>query len=770
MTITVQNLKKSESLPTACILCSVNCGLTVSTHDGQMTKIKGDKNHPTSKGYLCQKAARLNYYQNNPKRLTTPLKRTASGDFQEIPWDQAISEIALKINEIRNNHGGHALAYYGGGGQGNHMGGAHSSTLRATMGTRYLYTSLAQEKTGGFWVNGRLFGRQTCHPSEDVHNSDYLLVIGTNPWQSHGFPRARKVLEEISKDPQRTMVVVDPRRTETAKRADIYWPIKPGTDSQLMLAMLAIMVQEDLVNHKFLEQWTTGYTEIQTTLKAIPINQYIEATGLDSDSIHKVTRDFAKAKAGCVRTDLGLEHSVNSTLNTYLSKLLYLLTGQFGKKGTVNLHSAFVPLIGHSKESNQGARKTQVTGMHEISKFYPPNILPLEIDTDHPDRLRAVIVDSANPLLTAADSSAYEKAFNKLELLVCIDVAHTETAQLAHYILPTSTQFEKWEATFFNIEFPSNFFHLRKPLFDAPKSVLTEQEIYRRIAVAAGTLPNRFPILEKIAKLDRRFPKLKLFPIALGAFLKLNPKLKPYLAVILHQTLGKAMPDGANVAAILWGASHMYVKQYGKAPIERAGIADTGQGLAEALFQKILNAHSGTLISTHLYEDTFKFLEYHDKKIHLQIPELVKQINELTLPKKNTEFPYILMAGERRSYNANTIIRQESWRKLDQHGSLKMHPEDAEKEGFTSDSILTIHSQTGQIQARLEIDPTILPGVISLPHGYGMGNPENTNDQQQVGPLINRLTSSTHCDSIAKTPFHKFIPVNVSRTEKSLAL
>lgn len=749
----------------ACILCSLNCGIEVETCDGSIVSVKGDKHHPVSKGYICQKAARLDFYQNNPHRITKPLKRNANGGFEEISWDQAICEIAAEMLRLKRDHGGHSMAYYGGGGQGNHMGGTHSGSLRAAMGTKYLYNSLAQEKTGGFWVNGKLFGRQTCHPAEDIENSDFLFVIGTNPWQSHGFPRARKVLTAISKDPKRRMVVVDPRRTETAKRADVYWPIRPGTDAQLMVAMLAIMVQEDLVDHAFLRERCSGYDRLETFFKAVDVEDMVAVTGLEIDSVREVTRDFSRAKAGCVRADLGLEHSLNSTLNTYLSKLLYLFPGHFAKPGTLALHTTLLPLIGHSKEKNEGAWTTKVTGMHEISKFFPPNILPLEIDTEHSERVRGVVVDSGNPLVTAADTQAYEAAFKKLELLVVIDVALTETAKLAHYVLPVATQFEKWEATFFNVEFPENFFHLRRPLFEPPPTVLTEPEIYRRIAVAMGVLPERFPILERVAKLDRRFPKLKLLALGIATTLKRKPELKPMLPLILHQCLGSLLPKGAEVGAVLWGSAHMFVKKYGEEAIAAAGIEDEGLGMGEALFQRIMKAESGTLISKHSYEDSLQFIRHPDKKVHLFIEELMTELQSLKAYQPTAEFPYVLMAGERRSYNANTIIRNEDWRKLDKQGALKIHSHDAEREGVSNGDKAWLETAKGQLEVTVEVTDDIHEGVLSLPHGYGLSQPMNEagelTEALKTGPLINSLTSSTHCDAIAKTPFHKHIPARL---------
>lgn len=741
---------------TACILCSVNCGLEVQMENGRFVKIRGDKAHPVSRGYQCQKASRLDFYQNGPSRLTRPLRRRADGTFEEISWDVAIDEVAAKLKHLRDTYGGHSMAYYGGGGQGNHLGGAHASTLRAAMGTRFVYSSLAQEKTGGFWVNGRMFGRQTCHPSEDVEHANFVLFIGTNPWQSHGFPRARKVLNEISNDPKRTMVVVDPRRTETAEKADIFLQVLPGTDAFVMLAMLGTIAREGLEDSAFLARRTTGWQELKPRLEAIDVEAFTRRAGVDREQVRRVARGLAEAERGCVRTDLGLEHSLHSTLNTYLSKLLFLVTGQFGRPGTVNLHSFLAPLIGHSAEPDAGGCRTRVTGMREISKLYPPNILPAEIDTDHPERIRGLVVDSSNPLVTAADTRAYREAFAKLDLLVVIDVAMTETARLADYVLPAPTQFEKWEATFFNFEFPTNAFHLRRPILEPPGNTLGEPEIYRRLAVAMGELPKSFTLLRAVVKLDRVFPRARLFPLALRATLAVRPALKPYLPAVLHETLGTALPDGAQAAAVLWSACQLFARKHAAA-VRRAGIEDRGAGLGEALFQRILESPSGTVISTHTEDEMWSWVRHSDGKIRLVIPEMIDEIDALgDEPAADPELPLTLMAGERRSFNANTIIRDPGWRRRDAEGALRMSPEDAQSIGLAEGQLAFCESRRGVVKVRVEISGDMLPGVVSMPHGYGL-----VEDGTRYGPAVNQLTAAEHCDELAKTPFHKHVAVRV---------
>ncbi len=223
---------------TACILCSINCGVEVKLDGPAITRVRGDKSHPSSEGYTCEKALRLDHYQNGPHRLTTPMRRRDDGSFEAVDWDTAIAEIAARYHDVINEHGGEKILFYGGGGQGNHLGGGYGSATRSALGIRYTSNALAQEKTGEFWVDGQLFGRASCHTTGDYHHAEVSVFWGKNPWQSHGFPQARRVLKAIAKDPDRKMIVVDPRRTESADLADIHLRPAPGGDAHLLAALL----------------------------------------------------------------------------------------------------------------------------------------------------------------------------------------------------------------------------------------------------------------------------------------------------------------------------------------------------------------------------------------------------------------------------------------------------------------------------------------------------------------------------------------------------
>ncbi|MEL6252790.1 MAG: molybdopterin-dependent oxidoreductase [Bacteroidota bacterium] len=749
---------------TACILCSVNCGLEIHVDENkQFTKILGDKDHPVSQGYICNKATRLNYYQNG-KRLQSPLKRQEDGSYAEISWDTAISEIAAKLVEIKEKHGGDTIAYAGGGGQGNHFPGMYASALRKALGTPFFYSAIAQEKTGNFWVHGKLFGKQNAMYEEPIHEAEYVLIIGANPMQAHGVEQARNVINKIYRDKERTLVVIDPRVSDTAKKADIHMQVNPGRDAFLMSAMLAVILQEGLEDTAFLEKHTVGFEETRKHFMEIDVETYAEISSVPVDMVRQVARDMAAAKTVAIRSDLGIEMSYNSTLNAYLKRLLFLITGNFGKHGTNSLTTWIFPLIGNSKDPEEGGLTTHVTQTRQIAGLFPPNVLPLEIDSDHPKRHRALIVESANPVSSYADAPRQREAYKKLDLMVVIDIAMTETARVADYVLPASSQFEKIEATFFK----SDFAQIRRPIFEPLEGTLPEAEIHTRLMKAMGEIPDSFPELEAAAAADRKDPSKGLFQMALMKAFYENPKWKHYGIIIMRETLGKHLPHGAGDAAFMWFSSHMYAQKYPEA-IHNAGIEGKGDALGEIIFQKIINSPSGVVLSKHKYEhEHWQLIAHKDKKVHLEIPILLDWLDDLpeTLKKIEAEeaaYPFNLIAGERRTYNANTVIRDPEWRKNDKEGYLKINPVDAEKYGIENGDTVRLYNGVGSVKILARLVEEARPGVLSMPNGYGLVYEGEADDYRKIGARTNELTSSHHCDPIAKTPYHKNVRVNLEK-------
>ena len=733
--------------PTACILCECNCGIVVQTENRELTKIRGDKDHPASRGYTCNKALQLNYYQTNPGRLAAPLRRRDDGTYEEIDWDTAISEIADGFQRISQTHGGDKIFYYGGGGQGNHLGGAYSGAFLKAIGSRYRSNALAQEKTGEAWVDAHLYGG---HTRGEFEHAEVSVFVGKNPWMSQSFPRARVVLNEIAKDPGRSMIVIDPVLTDTAKLADFHLRVKPGADAWCLAALAAVLVQENLCDEAFLAEHVTGVDEVRDVLRAVPVDDYARRCGVDEGLLRAAARRIAGARSVAVFEDLGVQQAPNSTLCSYLDKLLWILTGSFAKKGGQHLHSSFGPLFSHST----GVGRTPVTGAPIVGGLIPSNSVPQEILTDHPNRLRGMIVESSNPAHSIADSDACRAAFSSLELLVVIDVAMTETARLAHYVLPAASQFEKCEATFFNLEFPHNTFHLRHRLFEPLDGTLPEPEIWARLVRALGVVSDDdlAPLHE--AAREGRDAYTAAFFTALAA----NPALNKVLPFVLYETLGPTLPDGLAGAAALWGLAQKAALTYPDA-VRRAGHAD-----GNALFDAILSRRSGLTFTEHEYADEWALITHPDRKIALSIPELLADIRGLQdgRPGLTTaEFPIVLSAGERRAFTANDIFRNPSWRKRDADGALRVSVEDADALGLTDGGRARITTAAGRAEAVVEISDVMQPGHASLPNGYGLDFIDSDGADRTPGVAPNALTSSDWRDPYAGTPWHKHVPARI---------
>ena len=759
MSASTQGLGKS----TACMLCSINCGISVETDgNGNFTRIVGDKAHPVSQGYVCEKAQRLNYYQNGADRITSPMRRKADGTYEAVDWDTAIAEITERMVAVRDAHGGDKILFYGGGAQGNHLGGAYIDAWLKALGVRYRSNALAQEKTGEFWVAGKMLG---AGAHGDFEHCEVAVFLGKNPWQSHGFARARATIRQIANDPERTLVVIDPRRSETAEKADIHLAVNPGTDAWLLAGMLGLLVQNDWVNAAWIAQHTSGFENIVGKLADIDVARCAEICGVDAALIADVTERIARARSVSFFEDLGTQMSVHSTLVSYLERLVWLTTGHYGREGTAN---AFVPFLSLSKFSkgdaagsgSRVARQSPVAGAKIITGLIPCNVIPEEILTDHPDRYRAMIIQAGNPVHSLADSQRMREALRALDFTVVIDVAMTETAREADYVLPTSSQYEKAEATFFNLEFPDNVFHLRQPIFEPLAGTLSEAEIACRLLEAMGELDKGdYRALKLAAK-----GGLTAFSTAFMAQVAVKPKLMKYVAPILYRTLGPTLPQGMEMAAVVWGLCMMYV-QSSPEPAKRAGYGGPLPIAANRLFKAMLDSPSGVVYARSTYEDSWNAIRGAGNRINLYIPELFDTLEQALdeVPTRDPEYPFILSAGERRSDTTNTAIRDTSWHTKGLYGALRMSPGDAADIGCASGDTLRVSTRRGAAEVVVEVSDTMARGHVSLPNGTGIDYTDADGSKQHLGVAPNELTDSFRRDPIAGTPWHKHVPARVEK-------
>lgn len=735
----------------ACILCSINCGILVELDGGRIARVKGDPAHPASQGYICEKATQLDRYQNGQDRLTSPLRRRGDGTFEAIDWDTAIAEVAQKLAAIRDEHGGDSIFHYGGGAQGNHLIGAYGRATRAALGSRYTSNALAQEKTGEFWVDGQLFGKARCHTAPDFERCQVGVFVGKNPYQSHGFHRARVHLRALSKDPARTLIVIDPRRSETAELADIHLQVRPGGDAWLLGALIAVMLQEELVDSAFVEERTVGFDELTGLLGGVDVADWCGRAGVGEDEVRTVARTLAAAESVSILEDLGIQQAPHSTLNSWLEKLLYLLTGNFGVEGGMNIHSRFASLGG----GKGAARGATPAGNRIVAGLVACNDIPDEILGDHEGRFRAMIVESTNPAHSLADSGRMREALRALDLVVVLDVAMTETAREADYVLPCSSQFEKWEMTFFNLEFPHNVAHLRPPLLPPKEGTLPEAEIHARLVDALGGLEG-LPVeeLRAAAKAGLDAYGMAFMMAAAG-----DPNVLKRAPALLYATMEDALPEGARETAVVWALAQTCAMSFGPS-LARAGfVGDSPIAVGNALFQALLETPTGVVFTHDDPEETWARVEWPDAKVHLVVPELVPELKSLfdAPPPDDDAFPFVLAAGERRSSTANTLYRDPAWRRgKDIDAALRLAPADAERLGLRDGDSARITTKRGSAVAPVEITDTLRPGHATLPNGVGLAY-----GGQVHGVAPNELTASEDKDWLAGTPWHKHVRARI---------
>ncbi len=810
---------------TACILCECNCGIEIKLDGRRFDRIRGDAQHPASQGYTCQKALRLDHYQNNPDRITSPLRRRADGTFEEIEWSTAVDEIAARLATVRDTYGGDKIFFYGGGGQGNHLGGMYGAALQAAVGAKYYSNAIAQEKTGEFWVDGKLYGG---HTKGDFAHSEVAVFVGKNPWQSHSFPRARPTLKQIARDPDRSMIVLDPRRSETAEMADFHLQVRPGTDAWCLAALLAVLVRDDLIDHEFIAKHTSGSEAVLAALREVPISAYAQRCCVPEELIRSAAHRIGTASSVATYEDLGTQQGPHSTLVSYLNKLIWILTGNFGEPGTMFLHSSLIPLTGppqaNSPESPRnflqdnafrllsmafaamaaqvgklvsalagwrstasitdrmakavldriaartaamapviapgGTEKcTPVTKAPIIAGLVPCNSITEEILTDNPDRLRAMWIDANNPAHSLADSPRWRRAMRALDVSVVIDVAMTETARLADYVLPASSQFEKWEASFFNFEFPHNVFQLRAPVLDPLPGTLSEPEIYARVIRALGVIDDETIGMLRAAARGGRHS----FTLAFFAAVAADPAITMLSPYLLYETLGPTLPDGARSVAGLWAVAHLCAL-HNPQGVRRAGFTGPGFEPGEKLFEAILTRRSGITFTIDEWADVWNYVSRPDRRFTIEVPELLEKLAGIVDDPgvwTTDEFPLVLSAGERRSFTANTIIRDPAWRRRDAGGAMRISPTDAESYGLTDGDSARLVTERGAANVLVEVSPMMQPGHISLPNGLGTHHRAADGTQVQTGVAPNELTSVDRRDWLAGTPWHKNVPARI---------
>ena len=745
----------SEWNKTSCVLCAQNCGLEVRVENNRMVKVRPDKDNPRSEGYACRKGLNVAFHQHHSQRLNHPLKKV-NGEFQRVSWDQAIGEISEKLRSIVDTHGPRSLAYMGGGGQGCHFEAAFGVRLLRGLGSQYHYSPLAQELTGIFWGWGRATGRQYLFGAPDHENTEVLVAMGWNGMQSHQMPQARRLLTRMAKDPDRVLVVIDPRRSETARIADIHLPIRPGTDALLNRAMIAIILKEGWHNREYLEKHVNGFEEVRSWFEGFNAREAVEVCELDYGQVREVCRLIATRKSS-LHTDLGVYMNRHSTAATYLAIVLLAVCGRIGVPGGNVFYGQLMPIGSHSDERDPRTWRTVATDFPAIMGTFPPNVLPEEIRSGRPERLRAVLCSQSNPLRSYADTTAYEQAFAQLDLLVTCELAMTETAALSHYVLPARSGYESWDGTFFAWTYPEIFFQMRRPILEPEGERLEVSQILVRLAEGLGLLPEIPEELVQAAKRDRL-----TFGLALRQYVQANPAVLKVMPFVLAKTLGEEL-GSANLAA-LWGLLQVTPRRFQEWAAQ-AGFTP-GPMMGEQIFQAVLDHPEGLWIGKCDPERNLEVLATEDGRLQIHVPEMADWVrsiepqSEAAALKDDPVWPFILMAGRHTDQNANTLMRDPAWNRDRRACTAAMHSRDAQRLGLEDGQIVRVVTEAGRAEVELEVDDASRPGTVIIPHGFGL-----MYEGREQGVNVNRLTRNTHRDPLAGTPLHRYVPCRVEAAD-----
>src|SRR5215470_9902156 len=433
---------------TYCRICEVTCGLVATVEDGRVTKLRPDPDHVVSRGYSCPKGLASHEVTHDPDRILYPMKRTQSG-WERISWEQAIGEIAAKLNAIRAAHGPDAIALY----TGNPAGYAYAHRIYSAnwikaLGSRNSYGAGSQDNLADFLAAHFLYGASFRQPVPDVDRAQYLLVVGTNPLVSQGTlvhlvdakARLRAVTERGGK-----VVVLDPRRSETAKIASEHHFIRPGTDAAFLLAIVHTLFDEGLVRLGAATSMVNGLDAVESIGKDFAPEAVADFCGIPAGTIRRIAREFSRAKSAACYGRLGTCTQEFGTLSSWAVDLVNVLSGNLDREGGVMFTEAAASraILSRGKPFQFARWRSRVSGRPECGGQIPSSTMAEEILTAGDGQVRAMVLLMTNPLRSAANSSQLAEAFSRLDFVVAIDFYINETTRYANIILPTPSPAEQ---------------------------------------------------------------------------------------------------------------------------------------------------------------------------------------------------------------------------------------------------------------------------------------------------------------------------------------
>ena len=674
-----------------CNICEAMCGLEIQHRDGEILSIKGDKDDPFSRGHICPKAVALQDFYHDKDRLKTPLKRTADG-WQSISWDEAYDEIATRFRGLQAEHGQDSVGVYLGNPNAHNFGNAIMlPRFFKALGTNNRYSSASADQLPHHVAANYMLGAGMLIPIPDIDHTDFMLIIGANPIVSNGSlmtaPGVGKRLKAIQ-ERGGNVVVVDPRRTETAKKADQHLFIRPETDALLMLALVYTLFDEERVNLGHLEPIISGLDQLATAVKPYAPEKVADACGIDATTIRNLARDMAAAKSAVCYSRMGASTQSFGGLCQWLNNVLNILTGNFDRRGGAMFPQPAFDLVRDKKgkPSSYGRFESRVRKLPYFNNEFPVATLADEILTPGEGQIRGMITIAGNPVLSSPGGARLEQAFNSLEFMVSVDIYLNETTRHADIILPATTGLEVPHFdVFFNSFAVRNTAKFSEPLFEKTPEQKHDWEILRDLSLHLTGRED-----------DGVTPEMML-----------DGGLK-------HGTYGE---QGMSLA-------HLKANPHG---------VDLGL-LRPCLEQRLQTADGLIHIAPQLYLDDLARLD----------------ASGILQQRQNPDYPFAMIS--RRVPRSHNTWTQNSHRlvKGKDPCTLQICAADAGRLGLATGQMAEVSSAPGRIQLPVEINDDMFEGVVSIPQGWGHNRTDTgmTVAESQPGVSINDVTDAQRIDAL----------------------
>jgi anaerobic selenocysteine-containing dehydrogenase len=754
-----------------CHLCEAMCGVVIEHAQGEILSIKGDKDDPFSRGHICPKAVALKDLQEDPDRIRRPLRRVGS-EWVEISWDEAYAEIEQQLKRIRREHGHDAVGIYVGNPTAHNAGAMLMlAPLLASLNTRNRFSATSVDQLANMLANYKMFGHQALFPIPDLDRTDFLLMLGANPAASNGSLMSAgdpmKRIKGIS-DRGGRVLLIDPRRTESADKIAEHWFIRPGTDVFLLAAFVHVLFAENLVNLRHLEDMTDGVAELRQVLAGFTPASVAAITGIGADHIRQLARDFAAAERAVCYGRIGTSVQEFGGLSTWLIYCINILTGNLDREGGAMFTHPAIDIVGLSAgvaalRGTYDTYRSRVRNLPEFGGELPVAALAEEIWMPGPGQIRALITHAGNPVLSTPNGKQVEQALASLEFMVAIDIYLNETTRHANIILPPTGPLEHGHYDIaLNAVAVRNITRYSPPLFDAPPDSRHDWQILLELLVRLNSR-NPFErglwrgmqvILERMGLEGMLDWLISMGPkgYKLGVLSRADKLLNEFL-------LSGKLYQGAKRALSGW-----VDKRVGLQSLLGATALFSHQ--QQGLTLKKLKEHPHGLDLGPLQPSFPARLCTEGKRIALVPAEYVGDLTRARQRLEEGLDPDSLLLIGRRHVRSNNSWLHNSHRlvKGKTRCTVMIHPDDAARLHIDDGAAVRVASGVGVIELPAEITTDIMPGVVSVPHGFGhhRSGTQLGVASEAAGVSVNDITDEQVVDKLTGVAVLNGLPVTVA--------